>query len=100
MCGKRQATDISKPGKRPGLFPIMEDTMRTAYLIVLLGIAIPTSAAPPAPPTIDLSPLFENLNGWMPQAIALLAVPAGIVLAIAFARFIIRAILEGFGRDV
>lgn len=67
-----------------------------------------TSTPTPAPTDVpavslevDMTPLFESLNTYLPTFIGIFAVIGGIGLAIAFARFLINAVKGAFtGGDV
>jgi hypothetical protein len=81
--------------------------MRNRYVYLALFVALMlTSAvafaqtATPVPPTavpaptldLDVTPLFDSMNSYIPIFLAIFAIPGGIVIAIALVRMIINSV--------
>jgi hypothetical protein len=76
------------------------------YLFLLLALMLTSAAAfaqtatpEPEPTTVpaptldlDVTPLFDSMNGYIPLFLAIFAIPGGIVIAIALVRMIIDSI--------
>lgn len=73
--------------------------VRVYFVLVMVALGTVTSFATPEPPTlptIDVQPLFDGIATYLPWVFAILAVPTGLVLAFALARFIINAFINAF----
>lgn len=67
--------------------------MAALSLMVMMSVTAFAQTAVP-PPTIDLdvTPLFESMNGYIPLFLGIFAIPGGIVIAIALVRMLINAV--------
>lgn len=72
----------------------------SALAFVLVGallLSMPVSAQDaPTLPEIDPQPLFDGIGTYLPWIFAILAIPAGIMLAVKIAKFIIKAFEGAF----
>lgn len=79
------------------------------YLAVFVALMLTSAVAfaqtdTPEPPTpapttvpapeleLDVTPLFDSMNSYIPLFLAIFAIPGGIVIAIALVRMLINAI--------
>jgi hypothetical protein len=65
-------------------------------LMLLVGI-MPAFASGPTLPTIDPQPIFDAITTYLPWIFGILAIPAGIVLSVSLAQFIINSFKKAFG---
>jgi hypothetical protein len=66
-------------------------------LIMLFVVGImPAFASGPTLPTIDPSPIFDAIGIYLPWVFGILAIPAGIVLSVNLAQFIIGSFKKAF----
>jgi hypothetical protein len=68
-----------------------------AVLIMALAISVPAFASGVTLPEIDPSPIFDGVTQYLPWVFGILAIPAGIRLAINIARFIVNSLMSAFG---
>jgi hypothetical protein len=69
-----------------------------AILILALALGLmPAYASGVTLPEIDPSPIFDGVTQYLPWVFGILAIPAGIRLAINIARFIVDSLMSAFG---
>ncbi len=64
--------------------------------ILLLIAAIPAFAQTPVPIVIDTNEIFTQTNNWIDVFLPIVAIGAGISIALAILTFIVRQIVQAF----
>lgn len=76
---------------------------RTLIVLAVLAMALAAMTAvsfaqTPEPPTInlDVGPLFDSMNNYIPVFLLIFAIPGGIAIAIAVVKMLINAVQNAF----
>lgn len=75
----------------------------SVFALTMVAMVAPAAAqtAEPVALNIDLNPLFDNINTYIPVFFGIFAIPGGIAIAIVLVRFIINAVRGAFeGKSV
>jgi hypothetical protein len=65
-------------------------------LMMVSATAFAQTPVPPPSIDIDITPLFDSMNSYIPLFLVIFAIPGGIVIAIAIVRMIITLIQRAF----
>lgn len=71
-------------------------TLTVLVAVDVLGSALQAQTAVPPDISIDVNPIFDNMEVYIPVFMAIFAIPAGIMIAIVLVKFIINAIRNAF----
>lgn len=71
-------------------------TLLIMAFVLALSVGSTFAQDSPTLPTIDPQPIFDGISTYLPWVFAILAIPAGIMLAVKIARFIIKAFEGAF----
>lgn len=67
-----------------------------ALVVLALVVAVPTFAQTPVPIVVDTNEIFSQTNNWIDVFLPIVAIGAGISIAIAILTFIVRQIVSAF----
>jgi hypothetical protein len=74
--------------------------VKVLYLTLLAGLilapALPTFAQTPVPIVIDTNEIFTQTNNWIDVFLPIVAIGAGISIALAILTFIVKQIVSAF----
>jgi hypothetical protein len=68
----------------------------TLLVALVLASALPTFAQTPVPIVIDTNEIFTQTNNWIDVFLPIVAIGAGISIALAILTFIVKQIVSAF----
>lgn len=69
-----------------------------AVMMLTSAVAFAQTAVPPPTIDLDVTPLFDSMNSYLPVFLVIFAIPGGIALAIGLVRLIINAISSAIAK--